>query len=169
MDLVWGALASLIGVVVGGVLQHVTSQRALNRQHEWERSRLIQEKLELVSEVAEDLCSSLKNTYLNAIVSVEAGKPVELVGVLPFAKLEMLLGFYAPELRPHYERLLVLRDKMSKILVDVASGRIPVNKEDKQAFNDDFIKAVFEVSKIFDALTVDACKLGRKQLHMKES
>ena len=169
MDTLAGALASLGGVIVGGVLQHITSRRALSRQHEWERSRLVQEKLEQVTEVTKKLCANLESVYLNAIESVRVGAYIEREYVLPFAELEMLLGFYAPELKPHHDRLVLLRDEMSKVLIDIVSGRIPTAKEDKQALNDKFMSAVFTVSKICTALTDDAYKLGRKRLDIKEA
>lgn len=65
---------TLLGVIVGGVLQHFTSQRAIDRQHEWDRSRLVHEKLELIAQAANDLGERMSKFYSDAIPKVEAGE-----------------------------------------------------------------------------------------------
>lgn len=167
MEIMIGVLASLAGVIVGGVLQHMTSQRAIDRQHNWERSRLIHEKLELIAQVSTDAGSSLSGFYSSAIVAVESGERYNPEVNIPFAKLEMLLDFYAPELKTHYNQLIALRDEMGSSVIDLISGRLPSVKAEKQALNEKLVKASFKASKICENITVGASQLGRQRLDLK--
>lgn len=167
MEILLGVLASLAGVVVGGVLQYITSQRSIDRQHAWERSRLVHEKLELIAQVSTEVGSALSSVYFNAIVSVESGERYKSDVNIPFAKLEMLLDFYAPELKAHYKQLIALRDEMGSTLADLVSGRLPTVKTEKQALNEKLIKASFKASKICENLTAGASQLGRQSLDLK--
>ena len=169
MEIVLGALTTLLGVIVGGVLQHFTSQRAIDRQHEWDRSRLVHEKLEFIAQVANpnDLGERMSNLYSGAISKVEAGERYRPEISLPFAKLEMLLSFYAPELKPEYDRLLQLRDDMGSTLVDLASGWVPTEKTEKQALNEKLLKASFDAENICERIIKGASELGRERLALK--
>ncbi|WP_031385983.1 hypothetical protein [Desulfonatronum thiodismutans] len=167
MEILLGVLASLAGVIVGGVLQHITSQRSIDRQHAWERSRLVHEKLELIAQVSTEVGGTLSNVYFNAIVAVESGERYKTEVNIPLAKLEMLLNFYAPELKMHYKQLIVLRDEMGSTIADLVSGRLPTVKAEKQALNEKLIKASFKASKICEKLTAEASQLGRKSLELK--
>jgi len=167
MEIALGALMGLIGVIVGGFLQHFTSQRAIDRQHEWDRSRLVHEKLELIAQVANDMGQRMSNLYSGAIDSVETGESYKVDITLPFAKLEMLLSFYAPEIKHEYERLLVLRNEMGDIIVDLISGRVPIEKPNKQKLNGKLLKASFCAEKICESIINEASKLGRQHLVLK--
>lgn len=167
MEIILGVLASLTGVIVGGVMQHMTSQRTLDRQHNWERSRLIHDKLELIAQVSTEISGSLSGFYSGAIVAVESGERYKPEVNIPFAKLEMLLDFYAPELKARYEQLIALRDEMGSAVADLISGRLPAVKAEKQALNEKLIRASFKVSKICDDITVGASQLGRQYLDLK--
>src|SRR5512139_3332857 len=105
MDIWVGAGASLLGVIVGGLLQHLTAKLALDHQQSWERARMIHEKLELIAEVAEDLGRRMSGFHSRAIAAVESGEQYKPEGgVFPLARIEMLINFYAPGLRPQFER-----------------------------------------------------------------
>lgn len=166
MDILLGALAGLSGVLVGGALQHFTSQRAIDRQHKWERSRLVHEKLELIAQEANEIGQRMMRLYSGAIVSVESGDRYNPEIALPFAKLEMLLNFYALELKPEYDQLLALRDEMSDTIADLVIGRIPADKKDRQQLNLKLINASFKAEKICDQMIHGASKLGRECLDM---
>lgn len=167
MEIVLGALSGLLGVIVGGVLQYFTSQRAIERQHKWDRSRLIHEKLELIAQEASDMGQRMSKLYLGAIARVEDRECYRPEITLPFAKLEMLLSFYGPELTPEYDRLLALRNEMGSILVDLSVGNFPTVKKDKQDLNAKLINAGFKAEKICEGIITEASKLGREHLDLK--
>lgn len=167
MEIIIGVTASLVGVIVGGVLQYLTSQKALDRQHNWERSRLVQEKLEQIAEVASDVGRGLSSFYMGAIVSVESGKSYEVKEAIPYARLEMLLRFYAPEVIFELDRLNSLQESMEKIVVELVSGRIPTEKGEKQRLNGKLVTASFEASRICEAITEAVSDLGRQHLKLK--
>lgn len=167
MEIAFGALMGLIGVIVGGYLQHFTSQKAIELQHDWDRSRLVHEKLELIAQVANDIGQRMSTFYNGAIVSVEEGKSYRVDITLPFAKLEMLLNFYAPEIMQEYGRLLTLRDEMSDIIADLISGRLPTEKKEKQELNYKLIKASSSAKAICESIINAASQLGRQHLLSK--
>lgn len=166
MEIAIGVLASLFGVVVGGALQHITSQRALTRQHSWERSRFVHEKLELIAHVSADLSNKLISLYLSGITAVESGERYSPGINLPFAKLEMLLDFYGPELKLHFKQLISLRDDMSQVIADLISGRLPNEKSEKQKLNGELLRASFKAQKICEELIASASRLGRESLQI---
>lgn len=158
---------TVLGVVVGGVLQHFTSQRTIDRQHGWDRSRLVHEKLEQIAEEANDLGERMKKLYSGAINNVEAGEPYRPEIFLSFAKLEMLLNFYAPELKQDYGQLVRLRDEMGSILSDLMIGRIPTERRQKQELNEKLFTASIEAKQACEQLIQRASELGRERLSLK--
>lgn len=167
MEIVLGGAMTVLGVVVGGVLQHFTSQRTIDRQHDWDRSRLLHEKLEQIAEEANDLGERMRKLYSDAIVNVDAGEPYRPEISLPFAKLEMLLNFYAPELKQDYDQLVRLRDEMGSTLVNLVNGRIPTEKRQKQELNEKLLTASRRAKQACEQLIQGASELGRDRLSLK--
>ncbi|HEU0197340.1 MAG TPA: hypothetical protein VFQ88_09035 [Nevskiaceae bacterium] len=164
MDILIGALVSLAGVVVGGALQYFTSHKAISRQHEWERAKLVHDKLEHVAAVARDVANGMYTLYFSGIACVEAQQRYVPGCSMPLAELAMLLKFYAPELEHHYDDFIALRDRMSDTVADLISARLPSEKPQRQKLNERLIKASFEATRIGDALIQEASTVGRKQL-----
>lgn len=168
MEIFLGALTTIFGVIVGGVLQHFTSRRAIDRQHQWERSRLVHEKLENIAQTANEMGEGMKRLYSDAIISVESGERYNPQKPLPFAKLELLLSFYAPELRPEYDQLLALRDEMGSTIATLINGGVPKTKAEKQHINKKLLKASFQSVRICDKIIGGASKLGRTRLYLND-
>ena len=169
MEIWVGVVASLLGVIVGGFLHHLTTQHSLKLQHEWERSRVVHEKLESIAETAEDLGRKMSSFYSGAITAVEAGKPYKIEGgVLPLSRLEMLINFYAPELQPHFKRLILVRHEMGKTMIVVINGQVSTAKNVRQDINGRLLIASFKVKSICEDIARDSSKLAREQLRLSK-
>jgi hypothetical protein len=167
MEIWAGVAASLLGVIVGGLLQHLTAQRGLDRQHDWERARIVHDKLELIAEAADDLGRKMSKFYQGGIIAVESGEKYKPDGgAFPLARMEMLINFYAPELRAQFQRVVAVRDRMGETIGELVVGRVPRAKSDKQTMNGLLLKASFEVSSICEGIAKGASELARKRLKL---
>lgn len=168
MDAWIAIIASLLGVVVGGLLQHFTAKSGFYRQKTWERDRLLQQKLEEIAELAETVGRKMGGLYGQAIAAVESGQPYRPEpDLIPIARLEILIHCYAPELSPHVEGILGVRNELGKPLSEALLQRSLMDKPERQQLNAQLCMGMVQASSLCEAIAKGAAELVRRRLALE--
>jgi hypothetical protein len=160
---VWiGLISGLAGVIVGGILNHFTTRANFHRQTQWEREKILQQKLEEIAQVAEQIAFHFQKLKGDAMLAIESGTCLSFGSeAVPLAKLRMLVCFYAPELAKHIQMIEDAREKFGQPLVKALEGRVR-EKPERQQINGDLIRGEYQLSKACDSLAEAAADLGKK-------
>src|SRR5436305_10542752 len=111
-----GGAGALLAAGVGGLLVNFGAKRQFQRQRNWQRDQFLQERLEEIARVAEEIDEASRALYGNAVLLVENRQRLASDRPIPLARLKMLIDFYAPELRPHADRIVNVRDSVGNFL-----------------------------------------------------
>ena len=92
---------TLAGVVVGGGIGGVSSWLAgrdrFRQETDWDRRQLLREKLEEIGELADEVNRGFRELCMKFMQAITLDEPLHLESEIPFARLTLLVAFYAPE------------------------------------------------------------------------
>jgi hypothetical protein len=106
-----GIIGTVIGAIVGGGLTLLNAHLQTRRQIQQERRKLILSKLEELHEAISHFRHESREALL-LMIAMPAGSNAEGIQQskerrsLSIEKIEMLVGFYAPELSEHLKKIL---------------------------------------------------------------
>ncbi len=111
------------GVAVGAILAGATawfnSRFQLRYQETRDRKKLFLDKLQELYEVVSRFKDAYSSTTIEQIKTLTASQPLTPPDrSVPAEKLQMLIGFYAPTLRPQLGELIASTEKYTNILVE---------------------------------------------------
>jgi len=157
-----GLLSGLAGVVVGGILNHFTTKANFLRQTQWERDKILQQKLEEIAQVTEEIAFTYGKIMIGAINAISFRAELKIESeVVPFARLRMLVSFYAPELANHVHLITDAQNKFSEPLLKALDGRVREQPE-RQQINGDLVRIEGQMSRACNGLSEAAADLGRR-------
>lgn len=115
-----GIIGTIVGALLAGGAAWFNARSQIRRQEERDRKNHILSKLEELYEAITQLrrhYAELTITEMMTLAQVDrsAMKPPDMQP-LPLNKIQMLVGFYAPELEPLMEQLLKCRDDYGAVI-----------------------------------------------------
>jgi hypothetical protein len=103
------AWLGIVGAIVGGGIAFIISRLQLREQRIRERNKLILSRLEEIHEVLSQFMEAYKASILERISTIQDAdaqqRANEGMSKVPIEKLQMLIGFYAPELLPYLQKV----------------------------------------------------------------
>jgi membrane protein DedA with SNARE-associated domain len=75
MEIWIGAISSLVGVMVGSLLNFYTAQRQSRLENEWRKQQLLREKLEQIADMAIEISKQYQHPALSRWKIVAREKP----------------------------------------------------------------------------------------------
>jgi hypothetical protein len=162
-----GVIAALTGAIVGGGIATVISCLQLREQRLRERNKLILSKLEEIHEVLsqfrEAYRGSIHERLLTAHDAAEPNQIEKSLSKVPIEKLQMLVGFYAPELKDYLHLVENARKQYGGVLIK----SMGLQRRDESA-RKEALGALFgaegDVSKACIDMQVEAIELSKKYL-----
>ncbi len=114
-----GIIGTVVGALLGGSAAWLSARFQLHRQEERERKRLFLSKLEELYEVVAQFKDSYKMSTMSLVKTLTAGEAADMsdLPALPIEKLQMLIGFYAPELEPLLVQLFLRREEFGNTII----------------------------------------------------
>jgi hypothetical protein len=171
-----GIVGTLIGVLLGGVVAWFNARFQLRYQENRDRKKLILERLEELYQ----LLSQYNRAYFNMLQghiydSIDQNfspiippelmpKPPEQEEMpVPIERLQMLIGFYAPELDDHLKKLEGISEEYGDFLIKVIAKQ--ALEEDKEGPD---LKALYTqhepLNKIIEEMQAEVVKLSKNYL-----
>jgi hypothetical protein len=100
------ASSALAGIIVGGVVQAVRDDRQFRREKWWAQQERTRQRLEDIYSAVILHREAYHQVLMRAVLELTMGKepPGDQVPI-PWEKLSMLVGLYAPELEPWLQRI----------------------------------------------------------------
>lgn len=129
-----GIAGTIVGVLLAGWITWLNSRFQLHRQEDRDRKKLFLTKLEELYEIVAQVKQSYTMSTASQATTLAARQPVDMSNVppLPVEKLQMLVGFYAPDLEFKLEQLALRREEFGAVLV----RRIGLERKDQRAASD---------------------------------
>lgn len=121
-----GVIAALVGAIVGGSIAALISYLQTRTQRARETKKLLLSKLEETHEALSRLRFAYKKSLSERFATV-AGTKREMSGPPPIERLQMLVGFYAPELAPYLEKIEAARTSYG----DAAAQTVSLDRDDE--------------------------------------
>src|SRR5215213_3707706 len=113
-----GVVAALVGAIVGGGIAFFNSQLQLREQRLREKKKLLLSKLEELHEVLSQFRESYRGSiHERLLTAAGAEKVAGNLPKVPIEKLQMLVGFYAPELAEHLRKIEGARKDYGSVLM----------------------------------------------------
>ncbi len=157
-------IGTLLGVLIGGLVSVLTSKMQFERERRWKRDLLVQDKLLEIAELAEDVQRKLGKLYGDAVGAVESGQSLKPDSdPLPLARLKMLINYCAPELRPHMERVIQIRDELSPFVGEVLMFRDRA-KPERQQLNLQLVRGIKQITSECKGLAEAAAESAQRRL-----
>jgi len=115
---------TLITVIVGWLLNHLSMRFASKRTQELEKKKILLTKIEELANLVDEIVKSYRNIWGEIVANLSIGKQVSVEGInLPFAKIQILINFYFPQLKPEYEILVKETDSFGRKIFPVLDER----------------------------------------------
>jgi hypothetical protein len=136
-----GIIGTVIGAIVGGGLTLLNAHLQTRRQVQQERRKLILSKLEELYEAISHFKHE-NHEYLLLIMTMPAGPNAEGVQQskvgwnLSLERIEMLVGFYAPELSEHLQKALQEGVSYMDMVLIYTAAKKSGEAQDKNTFDE---------------------------------
>jgi len=152
---IWlGPALALIGVLIGGIITYIVTRTKLRHDKSLEKDKLYLEKLEQLYRTITNLIYIYRSNMSSALY----GKGDNKLPTIPIDQIDMLIGFYAPELNDDFQQLERARSDYGKVKAEFDVYRIMRRKE-KKDFEPNIIKEIkSRIGQAYDQLE-DRCKL----------
>jgi hypothetical protein len=156
-----GVIVTLLGVVVGGGISILKDRVQFRREKDWQRRQLIREKLEEICQVVEDISQNYREIWSSVII-IDVYKVKEIYRtVIPFAKLSMLINFYAPSLKIYLPLLDDLKSLFNNSLTEIIMITDHGESSPKEIFG--YLTLIHtEIQKVCKAMTTATSDLASK-------
>jgi hypothetical protein len=158
-------IATLLGVIVGGGIGFLNSRFQVNRQEARERKKLALEKLEKLHEAISTFNLAYDVMTLGIVTSGITGSPMDMDRIvkLPTQEVEMLSGFYAPELGQSIKELMQIHRSLGEFAGQCISAKGKSEIEIKQLFGL-LINEKGKLEKLCDAIKKEISDLAQKYI-----
>jgi len=156
LDAAWaGIIGTAIGTLGGGIVTYIQGKSQFQREKEWQKRDLVRGKLEEAHEAIEEVKRAFTTCTANAMLRVQLGRSEHEEKQLDFAKVKMLIGFYAPELNDLLKQLENEWVNHSKAITK--SFMPPVAREGVT----EMTQATAAIGEICDKMHTELAKLSR--------
>ena len=163
-----GVIGTLLGVAIGGGVNYFINRSQFIREKKYQEQQVLRQKLEEICQVIERINQSYNNVWADAWQSLKYGKQMPLDDdPLPFARLSMLINFYAPELKENFKLLEDNRNAFGMILIDVIYNA-QAEESKRQKIHNDLSIARGYIAKVCTAMEDEAASLARFVLVPKQ-
>jgi gas vesicle protein len=125
-------VGTLTGAIIGAGIAILNARYQIKTQEKREKNKYIVSKLEDIFESISQFRKSYKENslaWMKTLSSAQSELNLETKTNAPLERLQMLIGFYAPELKPELTKLLECRENYGDVLVD----NFGVHKKDEQS------------------------------------
>jgi len=127
---------------------------------------LLQEKLLEIAELAEVVQQKISELCANTIAGLERGERPKALDFVPLARLKILVGFYAPELRSHIEQIEnVWKEVGNSIAVVLMAPTL--DRPQQQQLNLKFLQALRDIKEACNHFTEAAAESAQRRLGYK--
>jgi gas vesicle protein len=112
-------IGTLAGALIGGGLALLNAHFQLQRQAKRERQKLLLSKLEEIFELLSRIRKAYSLTSLQIVFKLsgtDAAQHTSDETLIPIERLQLLIGFYAPTLSGHLEKLEQHRNEFGELL-----------------------------------------------------
>lgn len=150
----------LITLIIGWLLNLLSTMFIYKRTIELEKKKLIQTKIEELTQLIDEVSKA----YMKIWVKIKhSGTDVDFEGVnLPFVRIKILISFYFPELKPEYEILLKERDDFGNKILPVL---IETDKVKRSQLYLELTKSLQRIIKLCDeTFCISASKIAQKYI-----
>ena len=154
---------TLVATVVGGAITLTATVLANNYQKKREADKRKLEKVERAYILLTQIQHSYRMTCATDVASLNSGKYETQYRVnekIPFEELEMLVGFYAKQLKKDVEELISYSrseyGKLSSIIIDIESGQV----DDIDNLKNELVATFNEINKKTSALQARLVSIG---------
>jgi hypothetical protein len=119
-----GALIALAGVVITQIAAVIRERRQFSREKGWRMYEDERANIERIYSVVEEFRESYSGSWVSTLKSLGLGRLETDKGIpiVPWAKLRMLIGLYAPEMNDALQRLVSPTKAYSQLLVEMVAG-----------------------------------------------
>ena len=119
-------METIAGVVVGALIAWLAGRDRFRYETDWDRRQLLREKLEDIGALADEVNAAFREHVVKFMGAIAQGDELRLGAEVPFARLTLLVGIYAPELRPELDAVIAARDSLGP---DVAEALIQPERD----------------------------------------
>jgi hypothetical protein len=156
-------IGTLVGTLLGGLIGLVNTRMQSKIQIKRERERLILGKLEELHQVV----SQFKQAYWDLFLMASSHAAVEALikqhSAIPTEKLEMLVGFYAPELSTSFESIKSLSGEYDKALAQFINWQ-EKDEETRQSVLSEAARLKEKLDQTCEKVQAEAVALSRKYI-----
>jgi hypothetical protein len=130
------AWIGIIGVVIGGALTFLSGYIQQQRQIRRDRQKLLLSKLEEIHEVLSQYRLTYRGVMSEIIKGIPNDTPPEFKDLphVPTEKLQMLVGFYASELREHLDLIEARRKEYAQLFFKTFGPENELGNTNQRAF-----------------------------------
>ena len=153
----------LIGAGIGGLISFISTRSQFERDRRWQRDRLLQEKLLEIAELSETVQQKISEACANTIAAMGRGETPKVLDFIPLERLKILIGFYAPELRPHTEQMVKVWNEIGNSFAAVLSTRT-LGASQQQELNLKLLHGIRDIREACKHLTEAAAQLAQRRL-----
>jgi hypothetical protein len=123
-DTIVGALLALSGIIVGAILSGLRESRQFQREKWWQLQETRRARNEAIYEALVAHQSAYHAHLMRAMQEITAGAPMPgEAPPIPWERLSMLIGLYAPHLEDVLSRLNETGGALGQVIFDVATPK----------------------------------------------
>ena len=162
-------IATLLGILLGGIISTVTTLVALNREEQIKKRALVLDKLELTHEVARTMRQTYKETYggfMQRLALGTSAKDESEGKLVDIDRLWMLVRFYSPSISPLVEEIEASRKGFGGILASTIT-LTPPPLEARRELMDKLSAQYRDLDEKFDTLLQSIAAQARKYVVAK--
>jgi hypothetical protein len=156
-------IGTLVGTLLGGVLGLVNTRMQSSIQIKRERKKLILGKLEELHQVLSQFKQAYWDLFLMANSHAAVEELIKQHSAIPTEKLDMLAGFYAPELLTSLDGIEKLSDRYDQVLAQFINWQ-EKDEETKQAVLTEASSLKQKLDKACGGMQAEVIALSRKYL-----
>jgi hypothetical protein len=165
---VWiGVVAALVGAIVGGSIAIINTRFQLREQRLREKNKLFLSKMEEIHEALSQFKDAYKAAFgerlLTAYDANTPEKNEKNLPKVPIEKIQMLVGFYAPELKTHLSNLEEAKKSYGKMLIESLGLERRVDLDKRESLSA-MLAVEGKINAVCTDMQIEVIKLSKEYL-----